>query len=632
MSDPANHAVFLSYASQDAEAVSRLAEALRAMGVEVWFDKNELVGGDAWDAKIRGQIASCALFVPVISAATQARREGYFRVEWKLAAQRTQAIADGTPFLLPVVIDETRDAEALVPPEFRAVQWTRLPAGETPPKFAERIVQLLAGGTAPPLTTKAPWSEPGRRGAGPARDAAPLPENQFPRWMLALGAAIVIGAGLFFALRTKPAASSSPARAPSVAAVATAASPAEFPRDPDLKRAYQLLFGLDSIPEDFALADDIVKPILAQRPNDPEVVTMAAVVSLEFVVRGFDLTLARRAAAQRLSERAVALAPDNATALATLGRYLLYLQAQLPRAEELLRRAIKLDPHEPRFARTLYQIITRAKTPADAEAYAAQMVAQYPDDALVRYDIARMFKDANKGLEAEPWFDQALARAPLASAMIWKAWLALEVHGDVTAMKTWLDRVPERQRPNTRAVHALAVYAGVTGQTAEAEKRLFDLTDAWLTDFDFYGPKALLLGELIQIDGRAELARVQLDEALTLVQRERARSPTDARLLRPEFWTLFLLGRNDEARASLHLYHQGLSRPYLYSVNTSWWSGPIQAELLLGERNSALTLIRETRQNPQSRQLLRNMLRLDPRMKPFRADPEIVALLAEPKQ
>ncbi|MBC7369152.1 MAG: toll/interleukin-1 receptor domain-containing protein [Undibacterium sp.] len=47
-------AVFLSYASQDAVAVERIAEALRASGVEVWFDKNELVGGDAWDTKIRG--------------------------------------------------------------------------------------------------------------------------------------------------------------------------------------------------------------------------------------------------------------------------------------------------------------------------------------------------------------------------------------------------------------------------------------------------------------------------------------------------------------------------------------------------------------------------------------------------
>ena len=126
---PAGGAVFLSYASQDAEIVRRIGEALRAAGIEIWFDQDELVGGDAWDAKIRKQIKDCPLFVPVISAATQARLEGYFRLEWKLAAQRSHTMAEAKPFLLPVVIDGTRDAEAHVPEEFRAVQWTRLPGG-----------------------------------------------------------------------------------------------------------------------------------------------------------------------------------------------------------------------------------------------------------------------------------------------------------------------------------------------------------------------------------------------------------------------------------------------------------------------------------------------------------------------
>jgi hypothetical protein len=60
MSDAENKAVFLSYASQDAAAVLRIAVALRAAGTAGWFDKDEVVGGDAWDAKIRRQIASCA--------------------------------------------------------------------------------------------------------------------------------------------------------------------------------------------------------------------------------------------------------------------------------------------------------------------------------------------------------------------------------------------------------------------------------------------------------------------------------------------------------------------------------------------------------------------------------------------
>lgn len=137
-------AVFLSYASQDVAAASSICAALRDAGIEVWFDQTDLQGGHAWDAKIRRQIAECALFVPIISAATQARVEGYFRIEWKLAAQRTHAMADERVFLWPVVIDDTTDAEAMVPAEFRAVQWTRLRAGQATPAFIGRVQKLLA--------------------------------------------------------------------------------------------------------------------------------------------------------------------------------------------------------------------------------------------------------------------------------------------------------------------------------------------------------------------------------------------------------------------------------------------------------------------------------------------------------
>jgi TIR domain len=64
-------AVFLSYASQDATAAAEIARALRAGGIEVWFDQSELRGGDAWDASIRRQIKACSLFIPVISKITQ---------------------------------------------------------------------------------------------------------------------------------------------------------------------------------------------------------------------------------------------------------------------------------------------------------------------------------------------------------------------------------------------------------------------------------------------------------------------------------------------------------------------------------------------------------------------------------
>jgi TolB-like protein/Tfp pilus assembly protein PilF len=135
--------VFLSYASQDAGAARPIAEALRAAGVEVWFDQSELRGGDAWDQKIKKQIRECSLFIALVSAQTNARPEGYFRREWKLAVDRTHDMADDAPFLLPVTIDDTPNATARVPDKFREVQWTVLPGGATPPDFVARVRRLL---------------------------------------------------------------------------------------------------------------------------------------------------------------------------------------------------------------------------------------------------------------------------------------------------------------------------------------------------------------------------------------------------------------------------------------------------------------------------------------------------------
>ena len=159
-------AVFLSYASQDAEAAQHICAALRAAGIEVWFDQSELRGGDAWDQSIRKQIKTCVLFIPVISHATHHRREGYFRLEWKLAVDRSHLMDAEMAFLLPVVIDDTRDDDERVPERFREVQWTRLPGGDTPPAFVERVKRLL-------VPESSPAAGPTRSGSGVVASPAP---------------------------------------------------------------------------------------------------------------------------------------------------------------------------------------------------------------------------------------------------------------------------------------------------------------------------------------------------------------------------------------------------------------------------------------------------------------------------
>jgi TolB-like protein len=160
-----NKAVFLSYAKQDAAAALAICEALRAAGIEVWFDQSELRGGDAWDAAIRRQIKTCALMIPVISANTQGRAEGYFRLEWKLAVDRSHLMSHDHPFLVPVVIDQTSEGDERVPDKFREVQWTRLPGGETSSAFTARILRLLEQESAAPA---APATQAGTQGAAQA--------------------------------------------------------------------------------------------------------------------------------------------------------------------------------------------------------------------------------------------------------------------------------------------------------------------------------------------------------------------------------------------------------------------------------------------------------------------------------
>jgi predicted DNA-binding transcriptional regulator AlpA len=73
-------------------------------------------------------------------------------LEWKLAVDRCHLMDTGMTFLLPVVIEDTRDDDERVPERFREVQWTRLPDGVTPAAFVERVRRLLAGESSPGST------------------------------------------------------------------------------------------------------------------------------------------------------------------------------------------------------------------------------------------------------------------------------------------------------------------------------------------------------------------------------------------------------------------------------------------------------------------------------------------------
>jgi hypothetical protein len=137
------NAVFISYARDDLPAVQQIKAGLEAAGIITWFDMDRLEVGDDYDRKIRRNIAACSYFIPVVSAATQRRLEGYFRREWSYAIDRVRNMADEALFILPVCVDSTNAADAFVPDKFKALHFTRLPGGQVSPEFVERLSNFM---------------------------------------------------------------------------------------------------------------------------------------------------------------------------------------------------------------------------------------------------------------------------------------------------------------------------------------------------------------------------------------------------------------------------------------------------------------------------------------------------------
>ena len=105
---------FLSYASEDAEAVVRLSERLEAAGVGVWRDKQNLRGGDNWDRALVHVIEKQVNYVIVAqSKAMEHRGEGYFFKEIAVARQRQLRMRQDRIFVLPLQIEPCQGLDEL---------------------------------------------------------------------------------------------------------------------------------------------------------------------------------------------------------------------------------------------------------------------------------------------------------------------------------------------------------------------------------------------------------------------------------------------------------------------------------------------------------------------------------------
>ena len=634
MSD-ASKAVFLSYASQDAEAAKHICEALRQAGVEVWFDQSELVGGDAWDQKIRRQIKDCALLIPIISAATQSRTEGYFRLEWRLADQRTHLMAKGRPFLLPVVIDDTRDADAQVPDSFLEVQWTRLRGGETSPAFAQRVKKLLSGeqgagstehSVGPSLDDARSEANVGRRptsgaGAMEAR-AAPLRDKN-PRWLrpvLASGAIVIAVLAITLINRRDPGPPAPrPAATPTGAALAASTPWSEARKL--VERARPLLFEHNARRADFDAAAPLLEQAAKLDPNDATVWAVMAVLDCRYIDENYDRSETRRASATHHADRALALDASSR-------------DARFARAVALIR-ASHYSPDASAEGAGVFRALL-AENPGDKNVLTALAFAQggagQMDEALHLFDqLAGFPGEAGHAAYCRAWvlfrsarYREALKEVtnavklePTAPAQLLKGEIEMTWLGDLDLARNSLAALPAsallEDGPATFAwwLHYWRrEYDLALGDLARVPREFVDSKMGTLA-------KATLAATTLRAAGRVEGTRAQAGIALELVERRLVAERDNRSLLYEKIMVLGLLGRRDEAGVQLKLFRELVG---------GWYPDP-DLFLEIGDPEAALREMDAIVANPRS--WTAAALRLEPLYDALRSDPRFQAILAQ---
>lgn len=103
---------FVSYASEDRDAVEQLAQELEARGIDVWQDKQDLRSGDRWEDVLLDVIGQKVDYVIVVQTAAMARRiEGVYHQEIDAALKRQRRMGfsgdQQLRFLHPVRIGDS---------------------------------------------------------------------------------------------------------------------------------------------------------------------------------------------------------------------------------------------------------------------------------------------------------------------------------------------------------------------------------------------------------------------------------------------------------------------------------------------------------------------------------------------
>ena len=488
----------MSYASQDAAAALRICEALRAAGVEVWFDQSELRGGDAWDAKIRKQIKECALFVPIISASTNSRPEGYFRLEWKLAVDRSHLLADDHPFLFPVVIDETSEATARVPEKFREVQWTRLNVKDTPETLARNVGKLLDRSASDHSVLNSPVlsDRPGR-----SRSSA------WSKWWWVFFPIFGVAMSFVLVLRMQDSKKANPPAPPAVESAAPAAGSEARQL---AAKAMDLFTGLEATKDDFELAEDLLRQATSKAPTDAEVWAAYAQLHDRYRARGWDFSAERREAGRVATQRALRLDPNSFEARFAAATYVSGAERENEEHERSLRALLRERPTDKRLLRALAATLRFIPGHQEEIFQIYDRAAGLPGgDPLALYNKALALWFVGRSKDAEAALAASLAQHPFTSARLLGAFFALSVDGDLDRAQRLLAQLPTSVASDDRGCYFSYLVYRYRDEPEKALSAVQAFSRDWLNDNWFRGPRGELVGNVLAQAGRPDAAAAE---------------------------------------------------------------------------------------------------------------------------